>query len=272
MKIYTVHLTEDYPFLKNGGADPTLQVYLQVQGLDVRRPAMVVLPGGGYTHLCLREGEPIALEFMADGANGFVLNYSVKPCAYPQQLLEVAAAFDYIKTHAEELCVNPQKIAVLGFSAGGHLAASYCTMLHREEIAKHLNPTPAAASVLCYPVISGVCKPHRGSIAVLAGKEDFTEAEASWLSCEKYVTSDTPPAYIWTTGDDNAVPPINSLKYAEALIDHGVPVELHLFPSGPHGQASSKFGTFDGAGSPQSKYNEQWVGEARVWLRRQFHY
>ena len=99
-----------------------MQVYLQVQGLDVRRPAMVVLPSGGYTHLCPREGEPIALEFMADGANGFVLNYSVKPCAYPQQLLEVAAAFEYIKTHAEELCVDPQKIAVLGFSAGGHLA------------------------------------------------------------------------------------------------------------------------------------------------------
>ena len=156
-----IHLKELYPFLAEGGedVDPVLEVMVQIQALDVKRPAVIVCPGGGYALRCSREAEPIALEYMADGANGFVLQYSVSPARYPQQLLEVAAAVDYISKNADELNIDPEKIAILGFSAGGHLCGSLGILWKNDEVQKSIDMpygyNKPKGVMMIYPVVSG---------------------------------------------------------------------------------------------------------------------
>ena len=269
-----IHLKELYPFLAEGGedVDPVLEVMVQIQALDVKRPAVIVCPGGGYAMRCSREAEPIALEYMADGANGFVLQYSVSPARYPQQLLEVAAAVDYISKNADELNIDPEKIAILGFSAGGHVAASYCTMYNREEVQKHIKARPVNASILCYAVISALVPTHHGSFQCLSGCEELTDEQKEYFSCEKHILKDTPPTFLWAASDDTCVPVCNTYAYAYALSQHKIPAEVHVYPTGNHGIASCKFGTCDKYDENQYKYDSQWTKLSRRWLKRVFNF
>lgn len=200
------------------------------------RPAMLVLGGGGYAYVSERETECVALQFLAKGFCAFTLDYSVAPVRYPAQLNEAAMAMAYIRENAGKFGTDAAHVAVIGFSAGGHLAAMAGNIWNEEDIAEKLNK-PASlfrpdAAVLCYPVISSGEKSHGGSFNNLCG-EDAALKER--LSVEKRVTPESCPAFIWTTADDGAVPSENSLLMAAAYKKQGVPFELHIFESGVHG-------------------------------------
>ncbi len=205
------------------------------------RPMVIICPGGGYEHVCAdREGERIALSYNAAGYHAAVVHYPVFPHRHPEPLQAVARAFRIARAHAEEWQLMPDKIAVCGFSAGGHLAASLSTLWNdprffaEEEIASRLHRPDA--SVLCYPVISSGDKAHKGSFRALIGED---ESNPLWqaMSCEQQVDSHTPPAFLWHTVEDDCVPVENSMLYAAALQKAHVSFELHIYPKGGHGMA-----------------------------------
>lgn len=217
---------------------PSITPYLLEDGAV--HGAMIVFPGGGYAMKAMHEAEPIARMFNAVGMHAFVLNYRVSPFRHPAPLEDALRAIRYVRAHAAEFGVDPAHIGILGFSAGGHLAATAATMFDRASFLRDEDPVDEVSSrpdaaVLCYPVISmadGVT--HNGSRANLTGIDAETE-ETLAMSAELAVTPMTPPAFIWHTADDNAVPIANSYRMAEALSANGVTLELHVFPHGPHG-------------------------------------
>lgn len=203
------------------------------------RPAIVICPGGGYHFCSEREAEPIALRFLMHGFNTYVIWYREKEAdeLFPKPQQDAAAAVAYVRAHAQEHHTDPDRIAILGFSAGGHLAGSLGVLWHRGELWQPMNLTPEQvkpnAMVLCYPVISGGKDAHRGSFNNLTGTEDLSVHEE--YSLEKLVTENCPPAFLWHTFEDSAVPVQNSLLMAHALAEHKVLTELHIFPHGSHG-------------------------------------
>lgn len=206
-------------------------------------PAVLICPGGAYCFVSDREGEPIASLFNTAGFHAFVLRYTVAPCAvFPTALIQAAKAMATIRSHAVEWNIVPNKIAVCGFSAGGHLAASLSTMWNipqvQQTMAKGENPRPDA-SILCYPVITGGEFAHEGSFVNLLG-EEYSKEKACALSLENLVNADTPPAFLWHTVDDETVPVENSMLYAAALRRHGVSFEMHLYEHGWHGLSTCK--------------------------------
>ena len=205
-----------------------------------KRPSVVIFPGGGYEYCSEREGEPVAFQYLAAGYAAFVVSYSCKK-PFPAPLNDAAYTFYKIRMRAEEFCIDPNKIAVLGFSAGGHLAGCLATMWNDVSVVKTIGCTAEElrpnAAVLCYPVISGVTSPHEGSFKVLLGEEP-TRSDLSRLSLENRVTPKTPPIFIWATANDASVSAHNSLVMAKACISNKIPMELHLFDEGPHGIAT----------------------------------
>lgn len=202
-----------------------------------KRPAVLIFPGGGYEYCSDREGEPIALQYLALGYAAFVVTYSCNE-RFPEPLMDAAYIFYKIRMRAEEFKIDPQKMAVLGCSAGGHLAGCLATMWSDIALTKTIGCEPEDlrpnAAILCYPVISGVTAPHEGSFKVLLG-EDASRSDLSRLSLENRVTPKTPPVFIWATANDDCVSAHNSLVMAKACVSNKVPVEIHLFDEGPHG-------------------------------------
>ena len=201
------------------------------------RRSIVICPGGGYHFLSDREAEPIALRFAGMGFNCFVVHYRVAPSRYPLPQQDVACAVAYVRRHADELHSHPDKIAVMGFSAGGHAAGSLGVWWPRAELWQPLSPEDVRpnAMVLCYPVVTGGSFAHRGSFVNLTGTEDASAHTA--FSLEEHVTPAAPPAFLWHTWEDGAVPVENTLLMATALHRCGVPAEVHIFPHGGHGLA-----------------------------------
>ncbi len=245
MKAYTVNLKEKYTFLKGGEIACLLADYPYDGGMasNWKRPAVIVVPGGGYGAPSKREGEPIASAFFAKGFQTFILTYiaCVPEARYPEQLLELAAAVDYVKANAQELSVNPEEIFVVGFSAGGHLTGNLA--VEHQNVEKlsgaALNCKPTAVG-LCYPVISQI-HGHQGSYDNLL--QGYTEKEKEELykklNLNEAVNEQTPPAFIWATAEDNVVPADNALRYALALADKGISYELHVYPRGAHGLSTA---------------------------------
>ncbi len=226
--------------------------------------AMLVIPGGGYSSVCSdREGEPIALSYLSKGIKSFVLNYSVSADAKDHQpLIEASAAIAYLKTNRENLGITG-KIYAVGFSAGGHLAASLATMWHRDEVVKrakiNYGDNRPDAVVLCYPVISGVLNPHKESFYNIIGTREPTIEQLSYYSAEKHVDKRSVPAFIMHTANDSVVPVENSLYIAEAYSENKIPFELHIYPDAPHGLALANEITKQG--------NEDWVRpQAARWV------
>ena len=174
----------------------------------------------------------------------------------------------YIYQNAEEWRCDTDKIAIMGFSAGGHLAGHYSTMFDCEEV-RNVFPKSKApnASVLCYPVLSakeGKC--HVGSFKNLLGHHPLTEDEMSRFSVEYCVKDNTPPAFLWHTASDAVVPVYSSLAYAAALAERKIPFELRVFPEGQHGVATCDVQTLD----DQKRcypYDRAWIKEAIDWLK-----
>lgn len=207
------------------------------------RPAVIILPGGGYAGLADHEAEPIALKLCSEGVCAFVLYYAVKSSGevFPVALAEALKAVKYVRDNAEEFWIDPDNIATLGFSAGGHLCATTGTLWNSSALDKYLDGDRNAyrpdKMILCYPVISAETTPHIGSFENLTGKsfDSLTDDEKFLLSTEKQVGAHTPPAFIWSTAEDTGVPPQNSMVFAMALASNNIPFELHIYPHGYHG-------------------------------------
>ena len=220
-----------------GPADvPTITPYL----LAAERPrgAVIVCPGGGYAGLAPHEGEPVAQWLNGAGISALVLRYRVAPYRHPCPLLDVQRAIRTVRQRATEWGIDPEKVAVLGFSAGGHLTATAGTHYDAGD-AGAVDPVDRQgcrpdAIVPCYAVITFGEHRHNGSLVNLLGADAPEDLRRS-LSAELQVTSDTPPAFVWHTADDGGVPALNSLMFAVALARHSVPFELHVYESGRHG-------------------------------------
>lgn len=237
----------------------------------VKRPAVVVCPGGAYMYCSSREADPVAFQYMAAGYNTFVLEYSTKEHAvFPNSLLDLCAAMKLIRENAEEFGVIEDQIAVLGFSAGGHLAASLGVYWNDPEIieksgCKNGENKPNAL-MLIYPVISTSWMENGGELARIIGNNDW-ESTYKKLNLQTAVTKDTPQTFLCHTARDGAVPTKDSIYFATALLDAGVPCELHIFPNGSHGMSiATPQVCVDGG----DKSFAQWVGLSISWLERLF--
>ena len=228
--------------LEGGG---TLTVYLrdscERMPKAIDRPLVLVVPGGGYTHVSAREGDPVALQFAAAGYHAAVLDYAI--C---EQAKDGPAAGWHIL---------PEKIAVCGFSAGGHLALSGAVLDIPGERAQ---PRPDAV-ILGYPVITAGQYAHRGSFVQLAGSTDPAAQQAFGL--EDKITPQTPPVFVWATMEDATVPVENTLMLVSALHRAGVPCEAHLFEKGVHGTSISTAEV-----DQPSRHRHHWVELAVEWL------
>lgn len=220
---------------------PGLIIYLPEKDKAVGA-AVVICPGGGYGFLAMdHEGHQIAQWLNSHGVAGLILDYRHRNKGYmhPAPMLDVQRAIRWVRAHADRLGVQPDRIGVLGFSAGGHLASTAATHFdtgdpHAADPVDRVSCRPDFA-VLCYPVIMFDEKEtHRGSQRNLLG-DDPDPALVRSMSSEKQVTPETPPTFLWTTHEDSGVPPENSVQFYLALRRAGVPGELHVFEKGKHG-------------------------------------
>ncbi len=268
MKTETFVLDARYP-------DCTLTTYIHDRSVELAHPprrAIIVCPGGGYQFLSDRENEPIAAQYFAAGLNVFVLRYSIGACAANDApLIEGALAVKHIRDNAEAYDIDPAYVFITGFSAGGHCAAMCGTLwndpairealgIDRGEAPEGINrPT---ATVLCYPVITGGSYAHRGSIDSLCGGPSEGTPGGARYSLELHVDATTAPAFIWHTFDDAAVPIQNTLLYASALAQAGVPFEYHVYPQGVHGLSLCNTETWVGLPHLNNPVCAGWMDEA----------
>ena len=238
---------------------PTITLYTPPQWKRYDK-AVVIFPGGGYTHLAQHEGTGYAEFLAANGIWAFVVNYRLGSNNYyhPAELNDAARGVRMVRKAAEELGFSPDKIGVMGSSAGGHLAAHISCCYDSEEIVYGEDEQEKVSSrpnftILCYPVISGIIeKRHNGSFINLLGKETPAEAERAKVSPELYINKNTPKAFLWHTFMDKGVPLENSLLYAQKLRENDIPFELHIFDKGGHGMGLNN-------GHP-------WSSDCLLWL------
>ena len=233
--------------LEGGG---TLTVYLrdscERMPKAIDRPLVLVVPGGGYTHVSAREGDPVALQFAAAGYHAAVLDYAI--CEQAKDglpLRQLAQAIGLVRQHAEQWNI----------SAGGHLALSSAVLDIPGEAAQ---PRPNAV-ILGYPVVTAGQYAHRGSFVQLAGSTDPAAQQAFGL--EDKITPQTPPVFVWATMKDATVPVENTLMLVSALHRAGVPCEAHLFEKGVHGTSISTAEV-----DQPSRHRHHWVELAVEWL------
>ena len=215
----------------------TIEYFLHPDGGE--RGMVIVFPGGGYALCAAHEGAPVARKYVEMGFHAAVCIYRVKPVTFPTPLEDARNAVRYTREHAAELGVKPDKIAVLGFSAGGHLAAMVSNLPGSAEARPD-------ASILCYPVLS--CRQdivHIGSFHNLFGN-DLPPEEYKNYSWPDAAHSNTPPAFLWHTVTDTTVPVENSIEYFMALKKLKIRAELHVYPVGPHGLSLCEHSSYNG--------------------------
>ena len=248
-----------------GHAEASLEGYLLdceiTLGLETDRPAVLVCPGGGYVYCSPREGEPVALSYVARGFHAFVLRYSVgKDAAGFTPLEEVSWAIGYIRDNAEQWHIAPDKIAVCGFSAGGHLA------LASGVLAKN-KPN---AMILGYPAASAPNIPGADFLLkVLEGRKDVTDADAEKYDLIHKITKDSPPVFLAATAED-MLTAYGALPVAKAYSDLGMPYELHVFQYGPHGYSLANEVSADGSEKNLDPAFAQWQELSVQWLHKTF--
>lgn len=242
MKTEIVDIYQEFGFQRGSAKGGNLLAWIpdcpSVFSRFRRRPAVLILPGGGYSHTSEREAEPVALRFAARGYAAFVLHYSCAPSCFPVPLREAALSMRYIRENAARFAVDPGMVAAIGFSAGGHLCGTLGTMYDCPELA---DITPGAVIRpdvlgLSYPVAVSWGNTHRGSF------ENITAGDSSlWqrLSLDRLVRPDMPPVFLWHTRDDRSVPCRNSLILAQALEEAGVDFAMHIFHHGQHGLSTA---------------------------------
>lgn len=247
------------------GADTPNSMHTYFIKTEKPLPCVVVLPGGAYAVRADHEGGPIAEFFNEKGYHAVVVNYRVSPNRHPAPLADVQRAVRILRANADEWRIDPNRVIVLGFSAGGHLAAS-SIVLDAVETEKELltdaidgyDCRPNGA-ILCYPVISVDSDyGHVGSGKNLLGEHYGEEKDAFCLANK--INESTPKAFLWHTSDDASVNVKNSLYFAEQLRDHGIRFELHVYPHGPHGLGLAQ-------NYPDVR---AWAELAADWIKREF--
>ena len=227
-----------------------------------RRPLALIFPGGAYAWRSDREAEPVALRLLALGVQAVVVRYSVAPARYPRALEEAAEAVVYARAHADAWFCDPHRIAVLGFSAGGHAAAHIGLKWHQMAQGRDCRPD---AMILGYPVISSGAYAHRESMKNLLGESYASMKED--VSLERFVREDTPPVFLWHTREDESVPPENSLLLAAELCRCDVPFELHIWQHGGHGMSLSNDQVYPPDGANIRPECQEWIDMAVRWLK-----
>ena len=276
MRHEAIHLKDYYPVLGQDGKDPILTTYLpynmvEMGRQDQKRPCLLICPGGGYVMCSEREAEVIGMHFLPAGYNVFVLNYSVAPHRFPSQLQEVAGAMELIYANADKWNCDVNRIAIMGFSAGGHLAGHYSNSYDCEGVRTVFPQSkPVNASILCYPVITADAKySHGGSMINLSGHDPLLPEDLDRFSLERLVTKRTPPTFLWHTVEDQIVPVMNSLTYACALAENDVSFAMRIYPHGVHGLS-----TVDAQSNPELpakvQWAAQWLDEVKTWLSHTF--
>lgn len=240
MNTEIIDLYEKNNVPRNGATGGYLHSYVPNRSKETVKkthPAIIICAGGAYRFLSDREDEPIALRFAVLGYCAFTLEYTVN-AAYPVPLIEACMAAAYLREHADEYCISPTHIGVLGFSAGGNLAAMHATLFAEKEVqaalGAHAQYARPDAAVLCYPVATLDICTHGESCEVITGGDKKLRDR---ISPEKRVTKDSAPAFIWHTHEDDGVPVENSLLLATAYRKAGVPFALHVFEKGWHGMS-----------------------------------
>lgn len=223
--------------------------------------AIVVCPGGGYSNLSMEnEGRAVARWLNSIGISAFVLKYRLKEYGQPAPLRDVLRALRTVRSKAGEFGVKPDRIGVLGFSAGGHLASTATTLYNHPDGKTGAEIDAVSArpdfSVLIYPVISMREITHKGSRKRLIGENPSPELVRLY-STDEQVTADTPPVFIVSSTDDKTVPVENSVRFYLALRKAGVPAEMHIYQSAKHG-----FGMKPNLGPPSG-----WPQRCEEWLR-----
>ena len=232
----TIDLYKYYGRDRNGTNGGYLTVYARTESKEVKkriRPAVLVIPGGAYTGVSDREGEPVALKYLDASFVSFVLSYSVKT-KYPVPLNEAMLTMKYIRDNAEKYNIDKDRVCAIGFSAGGHLCGLLATTTDEEAArinvqAKDIKPN---AVVLSYPVVTMGEYGHGDSRFNITGGDTSLYEK---LSVEKRVNNNSAPAFIWHTYEDTCVPMENSLLLTSAYRKCGVPISLHIFEHGGHG-------------------------------------
>ncbi len=217
---------------------PTLTPYFPEKG-KATGAAIIVCPGGGYSHLAEHEGRPVAEWLNTLGITAFVLKYRLGPrYQHPAPLQDAARAIRTVRARAAEWQIDPQRIGILGFSAGGHVASTIGTHFDAgkpgdSDLIERVSSRPDLM-ILIYPVITMKEFTHAGSKRLLLGENPAADL-VTLLSNEEQVKKETPPAFLVHSASDAAVPVENSLRFVEALRKAGVPFELHVYERGPHG-------------------------------------
>ena len=256
MKIETLHI---FP------QDENAHLVTYIRGLSPEmsnepRRAMLICPGGGYEFTSDRENEPIALEFLSRGYNVFVLKYSVgKLASELRPLREIETAIKHIRDNSELYNILPDKVFVIGFSAGGHLALSSGTLLEKDARPNGM--------ILCYPVVTATCSTHLGTYRGFCGTTDPTDEWKHLFSLDLHVDKDTPPAFIWHTENDGLVPVENSKVLARALEKTGIKHHLLLIPDGYHGLSLATHETCREMPEDQPHPASVWVDMADKFIK-----
>lgn len=270
MKIDILHIFEQ-------DSNATLTAYVrdnpQEMSNDPRR-AILICPGGAYEYTSARESEPIALTFLARGYNAFVLDYSVKASASDlRPATEAVLSIKHIRENAEKYNIDPDKIFILGFSAGGHVALSCAALYDEPQILKYLSDAEDMrigipnGVILCYPVVTATCKTHMLSLYNFCGSTEPEKDKIDLFCLEKHISSSTPPMFIWHTTTDDSVPVRNSLLLYEALLENGVQCEMHIFSQGYHGLSLATHETCHDVPENAPLPASQWVDLADIWVK-----
>lgn len=267
----TFSLSEEYP-------EATLTAYVCDPLPEVApRPAVIVCPGGGYGMLSPREAEPIVRRMWGEGFNVYLLMYSIGTrAANFAPLIQAALAIKMVRQRAAEDNSDPKKIYIMGFSAGGHLAASAGTMWNlpvvRDAVGVSSGKCPEGINrpdgmILCYPVITMGEFTHKGTSQRVSGHEVLTEDDIQTFSIEKHIDETTPPAFIWHTFTDTTVPVQNSILLMSAMAAAKVPFEAHIFPEGVHGLALCNKETSTDPVKHIIPHVEIWAELAAKWVK-----
>lgn len=229
--------------------------------------AIVICPGGGYGGLAPHEGAGYAEYLSQQGVTCFVLKYRLgsKGYRHPIMLGDAARAVRLVKSKAVEYKIDPERVGIMGSSAGGHLTTTLLTHFDAGKTGdadpvERLSSRPDIG-VVCYGVITLGQFTHQGSKKNLLG-ENPDPALVENLSNEKQVTKDTPPCFVWTTMEDKAVPMENSLQFITALRKAGVPFDFHVYEKGPHG-----IGLSQGKNGIAPDDVHPWAKDLVFWLR-----
>lgn len=286
--------------------DVTLTAYIQdvmeLSDEKIKRPAILICPGGAYLKCASQEAEPVALRFAAMGYHAFVLRYSTyfgletniqvpnsteditikNHCLFPNPVLEIGRSILHIKEYAEKWQIDSDRIALCGFSAGAHNVAMYSNLWNTEIFSKNFNmdlkifkPTAVIlgymAGDLYFSKIQHKEKDKeilfRTSYMALLGKQELSTEDIKLVSPSLHVNSDNPPTFLWSTSEDGLVSVRNTIKMADALAEKQIPFEMHIFEEGSHGlslgtQASAK------VKKQINKDVAKWVELAEPWLQK----